>query len=153
MNLSFVFPPFTIETIFPKREMSLHAESDAVLMGWEQRRRNRQRVRSVKGRGLALELPTGTVLQDGDLLYAEQDLCIAVKAKMEDLLVTPLNDAGRVAILAYELGNRNLPVSIRHGFLATPYNRLVEALLEKMGVPYEWERGKFEPMSAHHHHG
>jgi urease accessory protein len=75
-----------------------------------------------------------------------------VKAKMEDLLVTTLNDPGRVAILAYELGNRHLPISIRHGFLATPYDRLVEELLAKMGIPYEREKGKFEPMSAHHQH-
>ena len=142
-----------IEKIVPKREMSRQAESDTVFMGWEQRRQSRQRVRSVKGRELALALPTGTVLQDGDLLYAAQDLCIAVKAKMEDLLVTPLNDAGRVAMLAYELGNRHLPVSIGHDRLMTPYDRLVEELLANMGVPFEREKGKFEPTSARRHHG
>ena len=67
----------------------------------------------IKGRELALALPTGTVLADGDILYVGAGLHVTVEAEEEDVLVVPLGDAAAAAALAYELGNRHLPVSIR----------------------------------------
>ena len=132
-----------------------NSEPDAIVMGWQERRSTRQRVQTRKGRGLALALPTGTVLMDGDLLYIGQGFHVTVEAEAEDVLVAPLQDATSAAILAYELGNRHLPVAIDHDLLATPYDRLVEELLTRLGTTCMRRRERFEPAksvgSAHLH--
>ena len=142
-----------IEEIIRNVAIPPGSEPDLVVMGWQERRQTRQRVRSYKGRELALALATGTVLDDGDILYVGQDFHVTVRAAEEDLLVVPLTDASLAARTAYELGNRHLPVSIGEDRLITPYDRLVEALLEKSGIVCLREKGRFEPARMAHHHG
>jgi urease accessory protein len=129
------------------------AEHDVLVMGWEKRRRSRQRVSTLHGRDIAIALPTGTVLEDGEIVHIGQEFYVSVEAEQEDVLLVPLSDATTAAALAYELGNRHLPVSLRDGMLATPYDRLVEEVLTKSGVPYGRKKEKFEPLRTFHHHG
>ena len=144
-----------IEEVIRNVMIPAGSEPDAIVMGWQERRSTRQRVQTRKGRGLALALATGTVLMDGDLLYIGQGFHVTVEAEEEDVLVTFLEDATSSAILAYELGNRHLPVAIDHDLLATPYDRLVEDLLARLGITCMRRRERFEPAknagSAHLH--
>ncbi len=143
-----------IESIDRNVTVSEGAEYDVIIMGWEDRRRARQRVHTLKGRECAFALPTGTVLAHCEVVYASSELCIAVEAAPEDVLVVSLHHAEAAAALGYEMGNRHLPVSIGEGRLATPYDRLVEEMLAKSGVPYERRKEPFEPVRVlHHHHG
>jgi urease accessory protein len=144
-----------IEEVIRNVMIPTNSEPDAIVMGWQERRSTRQRVQTRKGRGLALALPTGTVLMDGDLLYIGQGFHVTVEAEAEDVLVAPLQDATSAAILAYELGNRHLPVAIDHDLLATPYDRVAEDLLARLGTTCMRRRERFEPAksvgSAHLH--
>ena len=142
-----------IEEIIRNVAIPPDSEPDPVVMGWQERRQTRQRVRSHKGRELALALATGTVLDDGDILCVGPDFHVTVQAAEEDLLVVPLTDASPAARAAYELGNRHLPVSIGEDRLITPYDRLVEALLEKLGIVCLRGKGRFEPARMAHLHG
>lgn len=142
-----------IEEIDKNRAIPAQAEHDVIVMGWEDRRRTRQRVRTLKGRECAMALPTGTVLGDGEVVYVGPDFYISIEAEQEDLLVVPLRDPTSAAALGYEMGNRHLPVSISHGSLTTPYDRLIEERLSKSSVAYERREGKFEPVRMVHHHG
>jgi urease accessory protein len=128
-------------------------EHDVLVMGWEKRRLSRQRVSTLHGREIAIALPTGTVLGDGEIVHIGQGFYVSVEAEQEDVLVVPLRDATTAAALAYELGNKHLPVSLGDGFLATPYDRLVEEVLAKSGVPYNRRKEKFEPVRTVHRHG
>lgn len=143
-----------IEKIAEKETpLPVGAERDEVVMGWEERRRSRQRVQTAAGRELAVALPTGSVLDDGDVLYMGEGFYVVVEAAHEDVLVVPLDEVTSAAALGYELGNRHLPVSIDHGMLMTPYDRLIEEMLEHLGVPYERRREPFDPVRVVHHHG
>jgi urease accessory protein len=143
-----------VENIDESATVAEGAEHDVIVMGWEDRRRARQRVRTLNGRECAFALSTGTVLAEGQVVYASPELCITVRAAPEDLLVVPLHHADAAAALGYEMGNRHLPVSIGGGCLSTPYDRLVEEMLAKSGVPYERRKEPFEPVRVlHHHHG
>ncbi len=151
-----VFPllaMIVIEEVIRNVAIPAGSEPDTITMGWRERRHTRQRVRTLKGREFALALATGTVLDDGDILYVEQGFYVAVEAEEEDLLVLPLGDASLAAVAAYELGNRHLPVSIGDDRLVTPYDRLVEELLAKLGIPCHRRKGRFEPARMSHHHG
>ncbi|MGD0231436.1 MAG: hypothetical protein ABSC19_13935 [Syntrophorhabdales bacterium] len=142
-----------IEEVLRNVTVPAGSEPDRIIMGWEERRRTRQRVRSLKGREFAIALATGTVLNDGDILYVGQDFHVAVEAEEEDVLVLPFGDASLAALAAYELGNRHLPVSIGHDRLTTPYDRLVEALLASVGITCHRRKERFEPARMSHHHG
>jgi urease accessory protein len=142
-----------IEETIREATIPADAERDTVVMGWEERRRARQRLHTVKGREIAIALPTGTVLTDGDILYVDETFYVSVEAEKEDVLVVPLADATSSAALAYELGNRHLPVSIGHGLLATPYDRLIDEMLAESGLRYERRKEPFEAVRVLHHHG
>ncbi len=129
------------------------SERDVLLMGWEQRRLPRQRAKTMHGREVAIALPTGSVLLDGEIVYVGTGFVISVEAEKEDVLAAVLKDPAEAAGLAYELGNRHLPLSVGEEVLAAPYDRLVEELFRKSGMPYERRKEKFEPRRVAHGHG
>lgn len=78
---------------------------ESVWLGWQERQRSRQRVRTDRGRELCLALPRGTVLREGDLLYQEGECQIRVKAQPEALLQIHPQGATQLAQIAHHLGN------------------------------------------------
>ncbi len=128
-------------------------ERDTVVLKWEDRRRSRQRVRTTKDVELGIALPTGTVLQAGDLLHLDNVRYIVVEAEAEDVIVIFPEDMTRSAMVAYEIGNRHLPISLKGSNIVTPYDRFIEEFLKKESIGYECRREIFEPLRRGGHHG
>ncbi len=129
-------------------------EKDTVVLNWEDRNRSRLRLTTAKGIEIGIALPTGTGMQDGDILYLDDSRYIVVEAAKDDVIVIYPEDMTGAAFAAYEIGNRHLPVSInRDGIMMTPYNRLLEDLLKKESVRYKCTRDVFEPIKKAHSHG
>lgn len=128
-------------------------EKDTVVLNWEERRKSRQRVRTPKGTELAIALPTGTILRDGDILYVDHLGYIVVEAAKEDLIVIHPESLTQGALVAYEIGNRHGPVSINEGRIVTPKNASLEELFQKSGIRYQLEKAVFEPTPKVHAHG
>lgn len=135
--------------------LAARLERDEVVLDWEERRKSRQRTTTRRGRAIAIALPTGTVIRDGDILYAGETFYIIVEAKEEDLMVISPKSINEAARIAFELGNRHLPVSIQGDAIMTPCSRDTESAMEGLGVPYERKTGIFEPVrrAGHHVHG
>jgi urease accessory protein len=130
-------------------------EKDVVVLDWEARRKSRQRITTGRGREIAIALPTGTILEDGDVLFAGDSFYVAVEAKEEDLMVISPKNINESARIAFELGNRHLPVSIRENTILTLYSHDTESVMESLGAAYERRKGIFEPVrrTGHHVHG
>ncbi|MBI5043404.1 MAG: urease accessory protein UreE [Nitrospirae bacterium] len=128
-------------------------ERDTVFLNWEDRRKSRQKIKTEKGVEIAIALPTGTILNDGDILYRDDKCCIAVEAEKEDVISIQLDDITGSAMIAYELGNRHAPVSFSNRRLMTPYNHLIEGLLKRLGIRYECKKDIFEPFRTTTSHG
>ncbi len=128
-------------------------ERDTVVLNWEDRRRPRQRVRTTKGVELGIALPTGTVMQEGDVLYLNESRYIVVEAEKEDVIVIFPENLSQSALVAYEIGNRHLPICLCKGTIITPYNRLIEEFLKKESIKYECRKETFEPLRRGNHHG
>jgi urease accessory protein UreE len=60
---------------------------DTLRLTWEERRWTRKRAVTTAGREIALALPTGTVLEPGDVLAVEADWYLVVEARPEPVLV------------------------------------------------------------------
>src|SRR5450755_2606350 len=83
------------------------------------RRRSRLRTRLDDGREIALVLPRGSILREGDRL----------RAPMVDA------DGGRrLAQAAYHLGNRHVPVQIGSGWLAYEHDHVLDGMIEDLGL-------------------
>lgn len=128
-------------------------ERDTIILNWEERRKARQKLKTTKGIEIAIALPTGTILYNGDILYINLNSYIAVEAAEEDVIVIYPEDMVRSVIIAYEIGNRHLPISINADTIITTYNHILEEYLKRESVQYECKRGIFEPIKRGHTHG
>jgi urease accessory protein len=143
------------------------ATSGTLTLPFGDRRRSRLRARLDDGREVALLLPRGTQLHDGDRLRDETgDLCVAVRAAEETLSWVRADDPLLLARAAYHLGNRHVPVQIGAGFVAYQHDHVLDAMVAEMGLRVETRRAPFEPEAGgyrqgggeapghggHHHH-
>ncbi|MGA2517942.1 MAG: urease accessory protein UreE [Thermodesulfobacteriota bacterium] len=127
-------------------------ERDTIVLGWEERRKPRQRLTTKKGSEIALALPTGTILKDGDILYLDDRCYVTVEEAKEDVIVISPEDMAEGAAIAYEIGNRHLPISIENGTIATPQNLQMEEFLKKTAIRYQLRKESFEPTRKGHSH-
>ena len=128
-------------------------EREPLILGWEDRRRGRQRVRTLKGTEIALALPTGTILKDGDVLFMDTRSYIAVEAAREEVIGIRPETIKEAAFWAYEIGNRHLPICIQEGMVLTPRDRALEQWLNREGITYRCLNEIFEPARKAHDHG
>jgi urease accessory protein len=120
---------------------------DRIALTWEQRRKSRQKLLTVQGQELALALPTGTQLHAGDLLPTTEG-CIEVQVAPEDVLLIRPRSLQEAAFVAYQIGNRHLPLEIGPQSLKTPYESVVETYLRQQHIPVERAQLPFTPVSA-----
>jgi urease accessory protein len=123
------------------------AITDRVALTWEQRQRSRQKLLTIQGCEIALALPTGTRLQAGDLLPAPEGW-IAVELAPEDVLLVRPRSRQETAFVAYQIGNRHLPLEIGEQGLKTLYEPVLETYLGQQGIPVERTQLPFTPVSA-----
>jgi urease accessory protein len=127
-------------------------ERDTIVLRWEERRKSRQRLVSERGTEIALALPTGTILKDGDILYLDDRCYVTVEEAKEDVIVISPEDMAEGAAIAYEIGNRHLPISIENGTIVTPQNLQMEEFLKKRAIRYQLRKESFEPTRKGHSH-
>jgi len=127
---------------------------DRVTLTWEQRLKSRQRLMTAQGREIALALPTGTRLQAGDLLPTPEGW-IEVTSASEDVLLIRPRSPQETAFVAYQIGNRHLPMEIEAQGLKTLYEPILEVYLKQQGIPVERLQAPFTPIGAAfgHRHG
>jgi urease accessory protein len=124
---------------------------DRVALTWEPRQRSRQKLLTMRGREIALTLPTGTRLQAGDLLSTTEGWVEADPAPEDVLLIHP-RSRQETAFVAYQIGNRHLPLEIGEQGLKTVYEPILETYLEQQGLPVERTQLPFTPVSATSRH-
>ena len=124
---------------------------DRIALTWEQRHKSRQKLLTGQGRNVALALPTGTRLQAGDLLPISEGL-IRVECAPEDVLLIRPRSVQETVLVAYQIGNRHLPLEIGDQDLKTLYEPVLEAYLRQQGTPVERVQLPFTPVSASSEH-
>ena len=120
---------------------------DRVALTWEQRQRSRQKLLTMQGCEIVLALPTGTRLQAGDLLAAPEGW-IAVDLALEDVLLILPRSLQETAFVAYQIGNRHLPLEIAEHGLKTLYEPVLETYLGQQGIPVKRTQLPFTPVNA-----
>lgn len=124
---------------------------DTVPLTWEGRRKCRQRLTTTGGREIALALPTGTILQPGDVLYRNEQCEIAVEGVPEKLLVLRPQTCDAFGIVCYQIGNLHRPIGFHEGAILVPYEPVLEKQLDRLGFDYTIEELIFTHAAARCH--
>jgi urease accessory protein len=138
---------YIVDHLFKPAGQDVRPIVDLVALTWEQRHKSRQKLLTVHGRAVGLALPTGTRLQAGDLLAIPEGV-IRVECAPEDVLVIHPRNPRESAFVAYQIGNRHLPLEIGDRELKTLYETVLEAYLKRHGIPIEHTQLPFTPVSA-----
>jgi urease accessory protein len=120
---------------------------DRVALTWEQRQKSRQKLVTMHGCDIALALPTGSRLHAGDLLPVPGGW-IAVELALDDVLLVRPRSLQEIALVAYQIGNRHLPLEIGDHGLKTLYEPVLETYLGQQGIAVERAQLSFTPVRA-----
>ncbi|HEY9706398.1 MAG TPA: urease accessory protein UreE [Allocoleopsis sp.] len=120
----------------------------------EERSRSRYRIESDHQEIIWLNLPRGTILQDGDLLQSESgEIIVKIIAKPEPVLTVTSSNNLTLLRAAYHLGNRHIPLEITANYLRLSPDSVLQSMLEHLGVNIKSEIAPFNPeKGAYHHH-
>lgn len=132
--------------------------ADELELDYDARQKHRFRARLASGREIAVTLPRGTRLSDGDRLKLDDGRLVRVRAADEDLSVVTTQDPLLLARIAYHLGNRHVALAITSGRLAYGHDHVLDDLVRRLGAVVGFERAPFVPEGgaygggASHHH-
>jgi urease accessory protein len=147
-----VIPIVSESHVHATTEQLASLDRDRLVLSAEERRWGRRRVKTAKGRELALALPTGTALQPGQLLYVGTDYYVVIEAAEEPVLVVTPRSRDEAIRVAFEVGNRHFSVSIDGDRLLVPDDIAMEQLLGRLGVVWKRGRAVFVPIGLGHRH-
>ena len=133
-------------------EMLKGKERDTLRLTWEERRWGRRRLTTVKGREVALALPTGSVLRAGQILAVEPEWYLEVESAPEPVIAIFPRDHAEALRLAFEVGNRHFSLALEPDALLVPDDPAMEQLLTRLGAKWERRTAIFNPIGAAHAH-
>ena len=122
---------------------------DTLGLTWEERRWTRKRTVTTAGREIALALPTGTVLEPGDVLAVEADWYLVVEARPEPVLALFPESYEAAVRIAFDVGNRHFSLGADGDTLLVPDDTAMESLVTRLGVRWERRAVVYSPF----HHG
>jgi urease accessory protein len=134
-------PKIRLAPVLVKRAATLTLDFDA-------RRKSRLAATLDSGEEVALVLPRGTVLRDGDVLVAQDGALVRVVAADEAVLMVRAPDALTLTRAAYHLGNRHTPVEVGVDFLKLEYDPVLADMLKRIGAVVEQVTAPFQPESG-----
>jgi len=134
-------PNVKLAAVLVKRAPALTLDFDA-------RRKSRLAATLDNGEEVALVLPRGTVLRDGDVLVAQDGELVRVVAAAEAVLMVTARDRLTLTRAAYHLGNRHTPVEVGADYLKLEYDPVLADMLKRIGALVEQATLPFQPESG-----
>jgi urease accessory protein len=119
----------------------------------EERTRSRHNFVTDDRTPVYLQLPRGTILQNGDFLTSEtDDILVLVAAKPESVLTVTSEDPFNLLRAAYHLGNRHVSLEIAPTYLRLNPDSVLEAMLVQLGLQVVTEVAPFYPQGGAYSH-
>lgn len=104
-------------------------------------------------REILLQLPRGTILNDGDWLAATGGERLQVRAQPEPVAIVRAKEPRVLLQAAYHLGNRHVPLEVRVDCLLLAADPVLEQMAIQLGATVEAAIAPFHPeRGAYRHH-
>jgi urease accessory protein len=116
-----------------------------LVLDYDARQKHRFLATLEGGGELAVQLPRGTVLADGDVLETSAGTHVLVRAAAETLSVARSSDMLLLARVAYHLGNRHVALEIAPGCVKYRHDHVLDDMVRRLGVEIGCEEGAFFP--------
>jgi urease accessory protein len=131
-----------------------HSQPHSILsLTASERTRSRHIFSTDDGITVALQLPRGTTLQDGDLLASETgETIVRVSAKPEPVVTVTSEDSLTLLRAAYHLGNRHVSLEISPTYLRFSPDPVLEGMLVQLGLQIVSEIAPFYPQGGAYSH-
>jgi urease accessory protein len=128
---------------------ALVKRGSSVSLDWEVRQKSRFEAQDSAGRTLAVFLPRGTVVRDGDVLVVEDGSLVTARAAPQPVMVVRhCSQHGQPSDLlraAYHLGNRHVAVELKPDHLKFEPDTVLGEMLQRMHLIVSSEVTGFEP--------
>ncbi|MDR9054223.1 urease accessory protein UreE [Burkholderia multivorans] len=124
---------------------SLVARAPSLTLTYDARCKSRLAATLDTGEDVAVLLPRGTVLRDGDVLVADDGALVRIAAAAETVLLVRAADPLTLMRAAYHLGNRHTPVEIGDGYLKLEADPVLADMLRRLGTQVEQTSAPFQP--------
>lgn len=115
-----------------------------VELEWEELSKRIVRTETTAGTDIALRIDQEEPLQYGDVLFEDAERCIAIRTKMESVIVIRPKDMVEMGKAAFELGNRHTPSLIEKNEIVVRADHTLAPLLDEVGVVYETTERRFK---------
>jgi urease accessory protein len=127
---------------------------DTLRLAWEERRWTRKRATTSGGREVAFALPTGSVLEPGEVVMVDTDWYLVIEARPEPVLAVFPRDRAEAVRIAFDVGNRHFPLALDGEVLLVPDDTAMTQLMGRLGARWERRQAVFQPIGSHRHgHG
>ena len=128
-----------------KLARALVARAATLTLPYEARCKSRLAAHLDDGEAVALLMPRGTVLAEGDVLVADDGALVRVVAARESLMRVTASSAAELMRAAYHLGNRHTPVELGDGYLQLEVDTVLRDMLQGIGMRVEVVDAPFHP--------
>ena len=119
-------------------------KTEWIELDWEELSKRILRTATDHGTDVALRLDQEEPLQYGDVLFEDEDRRIAVRTKMEPVIVITPKNMTEMGKAAFELGNRHTPSLIDDNEIIVRADHTLNKLLDEVGVAYETTERRFK---------
>ena len=92
-------------------------------------------------------------LKDGDIIYLDDKLCVAVKLTSCPLIKINVHTMQEMGMLCFEIGNRHLSLKISDDNVLIPHDEPTEKRLKNLGFECENIIGRFDDFIVCKAHG
>ncbi|WP_316751910.1 urease accessory protein UreE [Pedobacter gandavensis] len=122
-------------------------EEDSLVLEWYEVNRTKIKRETMSGRMIHLDKPTSTVLQQGTVIYQDDNFVVRIFIKPCTCIVLHSNDLELVGLFCFDVGNRHLPIyMIDDNKIAIAYDgKLFPALQQKYGSPVTLANYRLDP--------
>jgi len=123
---------------------------DYLFIHWYQSEKRIQRLVTHDGTAIAIRfLGHGQNVLDGDILYEDANKVIMVSILPCDVIALLFSKRTTTALLAYEIGNKHIPLYVENNNLLVPYERTLFEWLQNKGYQPEVLQKKLtSPLNA-----
>ena len=119
-------------------------DTEWIELDWEELSKRILRTETDKGTDIALRLNQEEPIQYGDILFEDDERRIAIRTKLEPVIVISPKNMTEMGKAAFELGNRHTPSLIDNNEIIVRADHTLNTLLDEVGVQYETTERRFK---------